>query len=1569
MKTILRISVLVFLLIGFANINSLAQSFDERAKYQIDSLNAARAKLSKNEQKISSQIYKVLLDYENEITAGKTKTEAFHKFNRFSIQTDNSERIYVNVLLLPSNPDRNTVEDAIEKNGGDIHASKTYIITCWIPADKIRVIAALPSVTVIEQVHPWKKQVITSAGDVQLQANTARSTFNVDTVIVKVGVISDGIANLTQVQNAGELPNVTVPLNGTAGGTTAADNEGTAMLEIIHDLAPGALLYFDGFGLNEGFSEFDNRIDALNNAGCKIIVDDIAFPYDEPYFSDQSDAGIAISKFITLDGGVYVSAADNYAQNVYGGVTDFSGNLTKFQSGNTYLQVTLPAKPANDSTRGDVILQWKDSWLSPVYDYDISVYNLNGTLVSTGGNNTQGSGVPPREIATFYNNTNSSQTYNVKVSTNYIGSEISNEEFKIYFDGGTIINGTTINQIFGHPAYPGVISVAAYHADAQTAIASYSSHGPATIYSLAQQRWLVAQNVPTITATSKVETYVGSSGLWQDPNGATDPFQGTSAAAPHVAAIAALFFQAFPSLTNQDFYNNLTATGTAVGTNTGNHQWTTDAGFGKANALAALQHAAGTVATPQFNPTQGTFNSTVNVQITCATQGATIYYTKDTTTPTTSSFLYNANDTIHITSTTTIRAKAFKNGLVSSNVNTAVYTISSGIVISQVDENNTAFGWYGVMPTNQSGWNYYRYDEHIVFNLSGLSYVDVLAQQNFKPGSVQKYNRWEAFAADVYTKNYTRVTLRSTSGNITGRFKSTSTAYLTTALDGASMPIGTLGFNDPWRIDSTGPGYYGPLNRGTDAIWYNNLSAPETLDTASIFKGIFLNQGSPNWTTSYYSVNAPLTKTATLNGNSVPAYFVNWGGSNVQFQNSSAAQTGVIFSSSGATAIANYKGVHLSSSSSAYANDSQRKFARTTDGRLHMVYESLGHVWYEISSDSGRTWTIANNNKPLDAYGGKLPAIDCGGDNHVVIVWEERQCCGSEAVQLKIALFLNQSMFPGYPLIAFEDGDQGYSQNLNPIIAYDYEGKAVIAWENKVNSVYPIGIITKHGVVPTARGFQSLPPYTQDPYRWFTDYTGTILSTDINCTNPTISAAKNPTDQYNMIYGLAWQYNQSATSSYIHYRKLTFNSDSVSVSSDTNISSGDGFPLNYKPSIIAVQNGTARVCWIGANTNTNIYETVFRDPGNYRFWLFSYKVASVSINATDDNSAYYVAWSRNATGNNYVNQYTDSGTLSHISTANSTGQDIQLCNGYNKSSTYFCSFSPNTLPYPFTTSNSLNNFSKINPNGINSDRGSVISKRSAQFFYSFGDLAVDNNNIAFIKAPDTVNFNNLDKINNVLVTNPFTINNNSAIVFSECSGVIDSLTALSVLGDTGYVSFKSELIDNSTNNVIGTIRDSRINAGELHDYNIASYNLNTDGLNGKTVKVKVTISTNIDSINSALTEHYADGNTVGKATVKSITLQKPGVITEYALGQNYPNPFNPTTVINYQLPKDGLVTIKIYDVLGNEIRTLVNDNRSIGKYSVNFDGSKIASGVYFYQLRVSGGASNFVTTKKMLLIK
>jgi hypothetical protein len=89
------------------------------------------------------------------------------------------------------------------------------------------------------------------------------------------------------------------------------------------------------------------------------------------------------------------------------------------------------------------------------------------------------------------------------------------------------------------------------------------------------------------------------------------------------------------------------------------------------------------------------------------------------------------------------------------------------------------------------------------------------------------------------------------------------------------------------------------------------------------------------------------------------------------------------------------------------------------------------------------------------------------------------------------------------------------------------------------------------------------------------------------------------------------------------------------------------------------------------------------------------------------------------------------------------------------------------------------------------------------------------------------------------------------------------------------------------------------------------------------------------------------------------------IVQSFNLFQNYPNPFNPTTTINFQIPELSFVTIKVFDVLGNEIETLVNEKISAGSYTVEFDGNELTSGIYFYKLQ----AGDFIETKKMILIK
>ncbi len=92
---------------------------------------------------------------------------------------------------------------------------------------------------------------------------------------------------------------------------------------------------------------------------------------------------------------------------------------------------------------------------------------------------------------------------------------------------------------------------------------------------------------------------------------------------------------------------------------------------------------------------------------------------------------------------------------------------------------------------------------------------------------------------------------------------------------------------------------------------------------------------------------------------------------------------------------------------------------------------------------------------------------------------------------------------------------------------------------------------------------------------------------------------------------------------------------------------------------------------------------------------------------------------------------------------------------------------------------------------------------------------------------------------------------------------------------------------------------------------------------------------------------------------------KDNIPSDFVLGQNYPNPFNPTTTIKYQLREDGFVTIKVFNVLGKEIAILVNREQSAGNQEVKFDGSKLASGIYFYRMQ----SGSFSQTKKLIILK
>lgn len=141
-----------------------------------------------------------------------------------------------------------------------------------------------------------------------------------------------------------------------------------------------------------------------------------------------------------------------------------------------------------------------------------------------------------------------------------------------------------------------------------------------------------------------------------------------------------------------------------------------------------------------------------------------------------------------------------------------------------------------------------------------------------------------------------------------------------------------------------------------------------------------------------------------------------------------------------------------------------------------------------------------------------------------------------------------------------------------------------------------------------------------------------------------------------------------------------------------------------------------------------------------------------------------------------------------------------------------------------------------------------------------------------------------------------------------------------------------------------------------NEFGYARIKFRPDQIN-QTFTSTLTITNNDSTITVNVTGY--SNNLVGVTTVSSV------IPFQYSLQQNYPNPFNPVTKINYSLPNAQYTILKIYNALGNEVVTLVNQKQSAGIYSVNFDASDFPSGIYYYKLKTE----NYSDTKRMMLIK
>ena len=427
---------------------------------------------------------------------------------------------------------------------------------------------------IILLIIPGAIAIVISKGDSVVKADQVRSIYGVDGYGVKVGVISDGVDSLPLIQQMGELPSdVTVLSNQNDG------DEGTMMLQIIHDIAPGAQLYFHDSGTSP--KDFNLAIDALLAAGCQIICDDISFTND-PVYED----GVSAAHIQKLIHGnrpfIEVSAAGNYALQHYraqyykgeDNYHDFSlgkSNLTDIYLDIPYLQKIT------------AILKWDEKADTSKDDYDLFLVRASdGEILKSSQIRQNGTGMPFEYL----------RWINMGQNTERVAVRIQNHEGKaaqrdldlllVVPTDVTILpyNLITDHSVFGHTGAPGVISVAAVSADNTNTIEPYSSAGTVDILFPKKDK----RKKPDITGPDNVEV-IGSSGK-------VVSFSGTSAAAPHIAGVLALLWSAFPGTDAADIRESIIRTATDLGS----PGWDERYGYGLVDAMKAIK-SLGTIET------------------------------------------------------------------------------------------------------------------------------------------------------------------------------------------------------------------------------------------------------------------------------------------------------------------------------------------------------------------------------------------------------------------------------------------------------------------------------------------------------------------------------------------------------------------------------------------------------------------------------------------------------------------------------------------------------------------------------------------------------------------------------------------------------------------------------------------------------------------------------------------------------------------------------------------------------------------------------------------------------------
>ena len=411
------------------------------------------------------------------------------------------------------------------------------------------------------------------------------------------------------------------------------------------------------------------------------------------------------------------------------------------------------------------------------------------------------------------------------------------------------------------------------------------------------------------------------------------------------------------------------------------------------------------------------------------------------------------------------------------------------------------------------------------------------------------------------------------------------------------------------------------------------------------------------------------------------------------------------------------------------------------------------------------------------------------------------------------------------------------------------------------------------------------------------------------------------------------------------------------------------------------------ISWVGATTGyypTRLNTRVGTLTNNKMSWGTYNSVSGLIRSASNSSNSSVpqrtlISWT-DMYGSKW--QKREGTTYNNPSALSHSGYWTQSATDGSFSSPRVLVFNNTTSPYYFVTS--TNDFYYSNPNSkiiINGEvnslnkitetdtivtfgRSGVVSINDIEFVFEIGDIIVGDTVVTFIEKPDTIVYNSTNELNQDTKTKNFILTSGTNFLFSNVYYVVQKSDPETSLLNTDMANFKVELVNAITDQVAGTFDNITYNKNNLEKYANMDYSVDCSGIVPGEYYLRLVTSV-IGNADYTLVNLYNGNKVLEKNNYTVVNFEGNEIITNYELAQNFPNPFNPNTTILYQVPQDGIVNLKIYDILGAEVTTLVNEQKKAGKHEVKFNASALSSGIYIYKLQ----AGDFVSSKKMILLK